>query len=372
MLPLFKMSNGKESAEAASSVLLRESSWACGPEIEEFEKKFADYIGRKYAVSFNSGTSALHAMFLAYSIGKRSDVIIPSFTFIATANSVKATSARPIFGDIEEETYGLNLADIENRITNETKAIMPIHYAGCPARDICEIAELASVHDLFLFEDAAQSLGASIGSRRVGTFGDCAMFSFCQDKIITTGGEGGILVLDDKHMYQMLKLIRSHGRADDASYFTSHSAGQYVSHGYNWRLSSMQAAIGIAQMSKMEENIEKRKRNKEVYIEKLKNIYDIELPAIPYSFNHVYQKFTIRIKNNKRDKVREYLSKNGIGCKAYFDVPVHKTMYYTTSVEHNLPITEKVASEVLSIPMYPSLGEDDIIFITDKIKEALE
>jgi dTDP-4-amino-4,6-dideoxygalactose transaminase len=246
---------------------------------------------------------------------------------------------------------------------------MPIHYAGCPARDINEIAKLADEHDLLLFEDAAQSLGASVGSKKVGRFGDRSMFSFCQDKIISTGGEGGILVLNDKSIYQRLKLIRSHGRADDVSYFTTAAAGQYVSHGYNWRLTSMQAAIGLAQMSKMNDNIEKRKRNIEIYIERLKNIFDIEFFIAPNGLKHVYQKCTIRVKNNKRNKLREHLSKNQIGCKSYFDVPVHKTIYYNDHSEDNLPITNKISNEVLSIPMFPSLSEEDIIFITDRIKE---
>ena len=373
MIPLFKMSNGKESTIEASKVLLRETNWAVGEEIEKFEEKLATYIGRKYAVTFNSGTSALHAMLLSYNIGDKDEVIIPSFTFIATANAVKAVGAIPVFADIEEKTYGLDIESVKSKITKNTKAIMPIHYAGCPSLYTKELRELAEEKNLLFFEDAAQSFGASIDGKRVGSFSDCAMFSFCQDKIISTG-EGGVLLTNNVDVYQKLKLIRSHGRADDKDYFASHRAGNYILHGYNWRLSTIQAAIGIAQLKKAESNIFNRIHNATVYDYLLSENEKIKVFSYPSNFRHVYQKYTIRVPSNKRNTLKKILTTSSVGCKSYFDVPVHKTKYYKELLDYNisLPKTEKMSNEVISIPMFPSLKDDDIEYIAKIVKEVVQ
>lgn len=370
MIPLFKMNNGKESTIEAAKVLVRESSWACGQEIEEFENLIANYIGKKHAITFNSGTSALHAMLMSYNIGKGDEIIIPSFTFIATANAIKAVGAKPVFADIEKNTYGLDVNSVEHLITKKTKAIMPIHYAGCPAFFTRELKQLAENKNLLFFEDAAQSFGATIAGKKVGSFSDCSMFSFCQDKIISTG-EGGVLLTDDEDIYQKLKLIRSHGRADDKDYFSSSKAGNYIAHGYNWRLSTILAAIGIAQFRNAESNIMKRIYNSTVYDFNLSD--KIQTFSHPKNFRHVYQKYTIRVPENKRNLLKEAFAKSDIGCKSYFDVPVHKTRYYknTLGYNDNLPITEQLSKEVLSIPMFPSLPENSIKHISNIINEVV-
>ena len=205
-IPLFRIYWDDEDIEAVTRVIERGSYWATGPEIKKFEEMVAEYVGRKYAVAFNSGTSALHSILLAYGIREGDEVIVPSFTFISTANAPLFVGAKPIFAEIEEETYGLDPEDVKERITKKTKVIMPIHYGGGPCGNIKELKEIAEDNKALLIEDAAESLGAKIGNEMVGSFGNAAMFSFCQNKVITTG-EGGIIVTDEKEIYEKMKLI---------------------------------------------------------------------------------------------------------------------------------------------------------------------
>jgi len=204
-IPLFKMYWDKSNIDAVAKVIKRGSYWAVGPEIDQLEENLAKYIGIKYAVGFNSGTSAIHAGLLAHRINS-GEVIVPSFTFISTANVVILAGAKPVFAEIEEETYGLDLEDTKEKINSKTKAIMPIHYGGAPCKNIEALKEICDDHSLVLIEDAAESLGAKIKDKMVGTFGHSGIFSFCQNKIITAG-EGGMLVTNSKDVYQKLKLI---------------------------------------------------------------------------------------------------------------------------------------------------------------------
>ena len=248
-IPLYKIYWDEEDINAVVNTIKQGMFWATGANITRFEKLVAEYVGRKFAIAFNSGTSALHAVLLAYGIKTGDEVIVPSFTFIATVNSVLFVDAKPVFADIEEETYGLDPESVKEKITNKTKAIMPIHYGGCPCK-IRELREIAEDHSLILIEDAAESLGAKVDGRLVGSFGDAAMFSFCGNKVITTG-EGGMIVTDSKDIYERLKLIRSHGRLEVENYFLSTKSFDYVMLGYNWRMSNITAALGIAQMKKL-------------------------------------------------------------------------------------------------------------------------
>ncbi len=210
-IPLFKIYWDEEDVKMATKSIQRGMFWAIGPNIERFENMLAEYTGRKYAVAFNSGTSALHAALLAYGIGEGDEVIVPSFTFIATANAPLFVGAKPVFADIEEKTFGLDLEDVLRKITPRTKAIIPVHYGGGACR-VEELSEIAREHNLLLIEDAAESLGATVGGKKVGRFGNCAILSFCANKVITTG-EGGAAVTDSAETAEKLRLIRSHGRS---------------------------------------------------------------------------------------------------------------------------------------------------------------
>ncbi|MEK6939899.1 MAG: DegT/DnrJ/EryC1/StrS family aminotransferase, partial [Nanoarchaeota archaeon] len=248
-VPLFKTYNDEEDVALVSSVIRRGTYWATGPEIQEFENHLATFIGRKYAVSFNSGTSALHALLEAYNI-KGKEVIVPSFTFIATANAVVLAGGIPVFAEAEDITFGLDAEDVARRITKNTVAVMPIHYGGCVARDIEKIRDLCVQKGLLLIEDAAQSFGAAMNGIKAGCFGDAAMFSFCQNKVITTG-EGGAIVTDSENLYEKLKLLRSHGRVEVAQDYFSHTGdNEYVEAGYNFRMPTISAALGISQFKK--------------------------------------------------------------------------------------------------------------------------
>ncbi|OQA55483.1 MAG: Aspartate aminotransferase [Euryarchaeota archaeon ADurb.Bin294] len=366
-IPLFKMYWDEDDVSAVSEAIRSGMNWAVGPNVSRFEEEIANYIGTKYCLTFNSGTSATHAALIAHGVAPGDEVIVPSFTFIATANTPQFVGAKPVFADIEETTFGLDPEDVVERITPKSRAIMPVHYGGCPCR-IKELREIADDHDLLLIEDAAEAFGASIGGRKVGTFGESAMMSFCQNKVITTG-EGGAIVTDSREVYEKMKLIRSHGRLETADYFSTTAVMDYVSLGYNFRMSNITAALGIAQLSKVEDIIRMRRADAAYYIQRLKaEVPDCVIPELPEDYFHVYQLFSLRVKD--RDALIQYLETKGIMTKIYFS-PVHYTHFYRSQMDssYNLPTTEKVSEDVLSLPFYPGISRDDIDYVIDSMKE---
>jgi len=367
-IPLFKIYWDEDDVKMVKEAVQRGMYWAIGPNIEKFEEMLADYIGTKYALVFNSGTSVLHSVLLSYGMGKGDEVIVPSFTFIATANAPLFVDAKPVFADIEDRTYGLDPEDVRKKITPATKAIIPIHFGGCPCA-IRELKKIAEEHNLLLIEDAAESLGAAVDGKKVGGFGHAAILSFCSNKIITTG-EGGAVVTDSADIYEKLKLIRSHGRVETANYFSSNENMDYVKLGYNFRMSDITAALGIAQLKKVKKIIEMRRQNAEALSARLSEIAEIEVPHAPDHFFHVYQMYTIRIKGGQvnRDALSAYLAQRGIMTRVYFE-PVHLTKFYQDKMRYNyeLPATENLARQVLTLPMYPGLSEDEINYIAGSI-----
>lgn len=372
-IPLFKIYWDEEDIKMVNDVITRGVYWTTGPNIEEFEKMISEYIGTKYCVTFNSGTSALHSVLLAYRIKEGGEVIVPSFTFISTANAPLFVGAKPVFADIEEKTFGLDLESVKEKITERTKAIIPIHYGGCPCL-IRELKEIAEDHNLILIEDAAESLGAKIKDTKVGTFGDSAMFSFCQNKIISTG-DGGCIVTDSKEVYEKLKLIRSHGRQENLNYFSSSEYPDYITLGYNFRMSDITAALGVAQIKKADKIIKMRRENAEHMAKELSKMDGIITPNPPTNYFHVYQMYTIRMKEGKdvRDNLMKYLAKKGIATKVYF-YPVHLTEFYKRDFGHKeceLPVTEEMADQVLTLPLYPKMGEEAIKYVIGNIKKIM-
>ena len=368
-IPLFKTYWNETDIESVTNVIKRGSYWATGPEIKEFEKKIAEYVGAKYAITFNSGTSALHALLLAYDLKQGDEVIVPSFTFIATANAPLFVGAKPVFAEIEDRTYGLDPEDVKKRITPKTKAIIPIHYGGCPCL-IRELKEIAEDRNLLLIEDAAESLGAKINDKKVGTFGDSAMFSFCQNKVISTG-EGGAITTDSKEVYEKLKLIRSHGRLETQDYFSSTEYMDYVTLGYNFRMPTMNAALGLSQLKKIDKVIKMRRDKAEYMTEKLSKIREITLPIPPRDYFHVYQMYTIRIDGTRqiRDRLIQYLGDKGISTKVYFE-PVHLSYFYKNKFGFkggDLPVTERIADQVLTFHTHPLLKNEEIDYISEEI-----
>ena len=370
-IPLYKIFTDIEDNKAVNKVLQRGMDWAIGHEIAEFEKKIANYIGTKYCVAFNSGTSAGHAALLAININS-GEVIVPSFTFISTANWPLMVNAKPKFVDIEEENFGLNPERVKLEITKNTKAIIPIHYGGRPCK-IIEINRIARNKKITLIEDCAESFGAKIKGVSVGTFGQMSIFSFAPNKILTTG-EGGVICTDSRKIFEKLQLIRSHGRKVNENYFKTSQLPNYISIGYNWRMSSMTAALGLSQFDKLDRIIQLRRRHARFYVLKLKKINEIKLPDEPKDHLHVYQLFTIQLKNNLiRNELQKFLASKGIMTKVFFE-PIHLSNFYKKSGfgKKSLPNTEKISQTVLSLPIFPGLKSEEIRHICDSIKEFFQ
>jgi perosamine synthetase len=364
-IPLFKILWDEEDVENVGREIKSGMNWAVGPNVEKFEKMIAEYIGTDYATVFNSGTSALHSILLAHGIGKGDEVIVPSFTFIATANSPMFVGAKPVFADIEEDTLGLDPESVKKKITDKTRAILPIHYGGCPCK-IRELREIADANDLLLIEDAAEAMGASIDNKKVGTFGDSAVLSFCQNKIITTG-EGGAVVTDSRDIYEKLLLIRSHGRLETGDYFSSAGLFDYIDLGYNFRMSNITAALGISQIKKADMVIGMRQKNSEYLTQRIMEETDKIKPMFSLDgYNHVHQLFTIIAE--QRDDLISYLKAKDIIAKIYFD-PVHLSHFYREKLGYNcdLPVTEEMAKRTITLPMYPSLSRDEMDFMAETI-----
>ena len=372
-IPLYRIYTDSDDEKIVNKVIQRGNTWAIGPEIEEFENNLREFVGMKHCVTVNSGTSALHATLLAYDIGKGDEVVVPSFSFISTANSVVFVQAKPIFADIEEQSYGLDPQSISNKITKNTKAVMPMDYAGQSCK-IFEIKEIIQDQNILLIEDAAESLGASVKGKKVGSVSDSAIFSFTGNKALTTG-EGGAIVTNSDEIYEKLKLLRSHGRVDKTNYFDNPLDPNYIDIGYNWRMPSLIAALGISQLAKFDKIIKMRQEHAQYLNQRLTKHSEIQTPKPSVDSDHVYQMYTIRLKNKKiRDSLKDFLLEKKIFCKVYFN-PIHLTGYYRSKfgLDNNmLPITEKISEHVLTLPLFPNMSSEEKTFLVDSIDEFFE
>jgi len=372
-LPLYKIYSDDEDLSLITKIIKRGTKWAIGPEIEEFENEIKNYVGTDYCVTLNSGTSALHALFLAYGIGKGDDVMIPSFSFISTANSVLFVDAMPQFSDIEETTFGLDPKLVEKNITSKTKAIVPMDYGGLSCQ-IFDIKKIANDNNIILIEDAAEALGSSINGKKVGSVADSSIFSFCGNKVLTTG-EGGAVVTNSKEIYEKLKLIRSHGRVDRTSYFDNPDEPIYEMLGFNWRMSTITATLGLSQIRKLDKLIHMRQENAKYISSKLTKFPQIKVPNTPDGYNHIYQMYTIRLEDKKtRDDLHDYLTTKRIFSKLYF-FPIHLTSFYQRKFKidnNSLSITNKISEQVLTLPMYPNMTVEEKTYLVDSISEFFE
>lgn len=371
-IPLYKIYSDDEDLDLITKIIKRGEQWAIGPEIEEFEKLIKNYVGTDYCVSLNSGTSALHATLLAYGLGKNDEIIVPSFSFISTANSVLFVGATPLFSDIEEITLGLDPKKIQSTISANTKAIIPMDYGGSSCQ-IFELEKISKENNLILIEDAAESLGAKVMNKKVGSISDSSIFSFCGNKVITTG-EGGAVVTNSKEIFEKIKLIRSHGRIGDTNYFADPSNPQYANIGYNWRMSSITAALGISQIGKLDKIIKLRQENAEFLSKNLSKFSQIQVPIPPKNYEHIFQMYSIILKSEKiRDDLHEFLLTKKIFSKIYFN-PIHQTDFYQSKISKKitLPITEKISSRILTIPLYPNMTSEEKNYLVSSISEFFE
>ena len=355
MIPIARPLLGKEEIDAVTEVL-SSGMIAQGPKVEEFELAFSEYTGCEYAAAVNSGTAALHIALLAHDIGKEDEVITSPFTFIATANSILYTGAKPVFADIEPDTYNIDPEKIKEKINPKTKAIMPVHLYGQSA-DMKAIMEIAEDHKLVVIEDACQAHGAECLGKKAGSFGTGA-FSFYPTKNMTTS-EGGIITTSDREIAEKSKMIRAHG-----------SRVRYLHEmlGFNLRMTDIAAAIGLAQLEKLDGFNASRQKNAAMLSEGLKSISGIVPATTREGYTHVFHQYTIRAQN--RDKLADFLKEKGIGTGVHYPIPIHKQPYYMElGYKDSLPISEKAAEEVLSLPVHPALSRDDVLKVIKEVKE---
>lgn len=370
-VPLFEISWGREEVQNALDSITRGNYWANGPYVDEFEEYIEAFLGVENAVVFNSGTTALASALRAHGIGPGDEVVVPSFTFIATANAVRLVGAEPVFADVERDRYGLDPDSVRDVVTDDTAAAVPVHYAGTPCR-IEALAGVADDHDLALIEDAAEAFGATLDGTPVGSFGDSAMLSFCQNKVVATG-EGGAVVTDDDELAADLRLLRSHGRAS-GDYFGSSGGGEYRALGNNFRMADVVAAVGVGQLERIDELVENRRRVAREYADRLAPIDGVEPIPDPPKGRHVYQLYTVTFDPGiDRDAVVETLASRGIASKIYFE-PVHRSTYYRETYDRpvdHLSVTEELSERVLSLPMHAELSTEEIDRAVDAIEIAL-
>lgn len=348
-------------AEEKQAVLevLESGVLAQGPRVAAFERAFAEMCGVQHAIATSSGTTALHTALLAHGIGVGDEVVTSSFTFIASANSVLYTGAKPVFVDIDPYTFNLNPLLIEAAITERTKAIMPVHLFGLSC-DMDPILAVAKKHNLVVIEDACQSHGATYKGKKVGSFGT-GTFSLYPTKNITSA-EGGMITTDDKELDDECRIIRQHGMR--RRYY-------HDDLGFNFRMTDIHAAIGLEQLKKLARFNQARQRNAAFLSEHLRGV---TVPTIPSGYEHVFHQYTIRIGGDRRDGLIETLKKQDIGCGVYYPVPVHKQSYYVNDLGYSqsLPEAEKAAAEVLSLPVHPSLSPSDLETIVSAVNEFAE
>ncbi|MDR3111850.1 MAG: DegT/DnrJ/EryC1/StrS family aminotransferase [Elusimicrobiota bacterium] len=351
---------GKKEKQLVKEVL-NSKMLASGKYVECFEKSFAKYCGAKFAIASVNGTTALHTALLMNGIKENDKVITTPFSFIATSNSILFCNAKPIFADICPKTFNIDPNSLEKLLEKEknVKAVVIVHLYGLPC-DMSAILKLKKKYKFKLIEDACQAHGAEYKNKKVGTFGDACAFSFYATKNMMMG-EGGITLTNDEKSYKYGKQIINHGR-DGHSIFTVL--------GYNYRLTNLAAAIGIAQLEILDINTKKRIANAHKYNEAFKNLEFIESPFVPKDCKHVYHQYTVRIAANKREEFMNYLKSNGISSGIYYDTvlykqPFYKQLGYADGICLN---AQKAAKEVVSIPVHPLLSKSDVEKIIRTVK----
>ena len=342
-----------------------ETGWisGSGKYVGAFEEQFADFCGTKYAVAVSNGTVALHVALLALGIGPGDEVIVPDFTYIASANSVTYCGATPILVDVDPETLALDSDDVERKITPRTKAIMPVHIYGHPA-NMDPIQAIAARHNLYVIEDAAEAHGAEYKGRRVGGIGDVATFSFYGNKIITTG-EGGMVTTNDEALAKEIQLLKGQGMDPNRRYW-------FPMVGYNYRMTNLQAAIGLAQFERISYFIERRIEVASWYAEQLKDT-DMVLPGQADWAKNVFWLYSpMAPKNINRDKLIVQMAEQGVETRPFF-YPMHVLPpYFDPKGDSKYPVTTSAAARGLNLPSSSTLSREDVKYISDALKSCIE
>ncbi len=357
---------GKEEIEAVIKVMKSGAlthGLGAGPMVTEFEKSFAKFMKAKHAIAMNTGTAALHSSLVAAGVKHGDEVILPSFTFVATAEVVVMIGAKPVFVDIDPLTYTVSLKAVEKAITKKTKAIMPVDLYGLPA-DMQPIRETVDKHGLKIIEDAAQAHGASYKGKPPGAFADAACWSFYGSKNMTTG-EGGMITTNDDKIAETTRCMRSHGEKE------KYMSGML---GHNYHMPEVEAAIGCVQVKKLPKFVARRSENAKRLSEKLKKSKSLQLPIVPDGYKHSWYLYTVRMKNAKkaqRDKVVESLKEKEIGAMICYVNPIHLMPFYAKYGKYKLSETEKASQQVLSLPVHPSVTGEQIDYIAKTVLNLL-
>jgi perosamine synthetase len=361
MITISKLNLGKEELSAIVKVI-KSGNVVQGKRVAEFEQAFAKFIGTKYAVAVSSGTAALYLSLLSLDIGKGDEVITTPFSFIASTNAILYTGAKPVFVDIDEQTFNINPKFIEQAITKKTKAILPVHLYGLPC-DMEGIQAIAKKHKLFVVEDASQAHGAQFKNKKVGSFGDLGCFSFYATKNMTTA-EGGMVTTSNKKLYDKLKLLRNHG---------SKIRYQHEILGFNLRMTDISAAIGFVQLKKLPKFNKIRIKNAKYLTKHLFGIQGLSVPFMPSQATHVFHQYTVRIdKAIDRNGVIEALDKKGVKTEVYYPIPIHKQkLYRFLGYLNTLPVAERVSQTVLSLPVHPYLTKAELRKIVSALFSVL-
>ena len=359
---------GKEEADAAHSTTL--SGWVTqGPKVAEFEDNFSAFVGSEYAVAVSNCTTALHLSMIVSGIGEGDEVICPSMSFIATANSIQYVGAKPVFAEVNEE-YNLDINDIKSKITEKTKAILLVHQIGMPA-DIEAFQQLCKEKGLSLIEDAACAIGSEYKGKKIGGHSDLVCFSFHPRKVITTG-DGGMIATSNKEWYERLKLLRQHAMAVNDR--VRHESNEiifedYLELGYNYRMTDIQASIGIEQLKKLDFIISERRKIAHQYIEAFQDIDCISLPIEKEGYKTNYQSFSIYLKENcpiKRNDLMQILLDKGISTRRGI-MTAHREPAFAYMNEVQLPISENLADNSVLLPLYAQMSNDDFNYVMSNI-----
>jgi dTDP-4-amino-4,6-dideoxygalactose transaminase len=342
--------------------IIDNTAFVCGREVKEFEDTFANIHDAGFAVGLSSGTDANHMALICSGIGAGDEVILPVNTFIATAEPISYVGATPVFVDVDEKTYNIDMDKIEEKITPRTRAINPVHLFGQPA-DLGPILEIAKKHNLLVIEDAAQAHIAEYKGQRIGGIGNLTSWSFYPGKNLGAWGEAGALTTNDEEIYHKARLLRDHG------------SGKKYYHdiiGFNYRMSEFQAAVINVKMKYIEQWTEQRRTNASIYNSFLRDIEGIDTPSELDHVKHVYHLYVVR--THSRDAMADFLRENGIGVGMHYPIPLHLTQAFAFLgyKKGDFPIAEQLADAILSLPMYPELSEDQIQYVCKKVEDFLK
>ena len=349
----------KDELDAAVLEVMASGYFVLGPNVKALEAELATYVGCQYGVGVASGSDALRLSFAALDIGPGDEVITTPFTFVATANTISHAGARPVFVDIDPATFNIDPAKIESAITGRTRAIVPVHLYGQPA-EMDAILEIARRHDLRVIEDCAQAIGAEDGGRRVGSLGDMACFSFYPTKKLGAYGDGGMITTNNADIAERIDVLRRQG--GKTRYY-------HEILGFNSRLDEMQAALLRVKLRHLDDWQARRRQVAARYDELLGEVDGVRVPCVRPDVTHVYHQYTIRLL--RRDALQEHLKECGIGAMIYYPLPLHRQGLYRDLGyrEDSLPVSEQAGREVLALPMYPELTEEQIQQVVGAIRE---